>query len=306
MITAKVICASYNPYTKSTAYTFEIEYPRFIHSELMTHRMLSKNSASSRAIPVPKMLENIKNNTAEPIHWGKNQSGMQAFEELTGDELSAAKWHWQEGRDKAIEVAMKLHAAGVHKQITNRITEPYSHMKVVITGTERENFYWLRRHKDAQPEIHELADKMYEVEKAFEPMTLRIGEWHLPYIKRTRVGMNNTIVYSIPDIDGNDVQIPLEQAKMLSASLCAQVSYRLANFNLDKAEDIYKRLIESEPVHASPVEHQLKCISDAYGAIPNSWPEGITHMTRDGQMWSGNIRGFIQMRQLIPNHTMKG
>ena len=62
--------------------TFQLKYPRFIHSEVMTHRVFSRNASSSRAIPVKKMIEQVRNNPAMPIHWGANQSGMQAKNEL--------------------------------------------------------------------------------------------------------------------------------------------------------------------------------------------------------------------------------
>ena len=78
MISVKVIADSISAHTKQRITTLELEYPRFIHAELMTHRVFSRNSSSSRAIPIQTMINHIKATTAIPIHWGKNQSGMQA------------------------------------------------------------------------------------------------------------------------------------------------------------------------------------------------------------------------------------
>jgi hypothetical protein len=35
-----------------------------------------------------------------------------------------------------------------------------------------------------------------------------------------------------------------------------------------------------------------------WGKVP-----GITHQDREGQLWSGNLRGWIQHRKLIPNEA---
>src|SRR5579872_1789847 len=105
--------------------TFVLEYPRMVHAELMTHRVFSKNSASSRAIPIEKFIQTIKDNPAMPEFWGKNQSGMQALEELDEEGKTEAKRLWLEARDIAIQSALKLHSMNVHKQIVNRILEPW-------------------------------------------------------------------------------------------------------------------------------------------------------------------------------------
>jgi thymidylate synthase ThyX len=184
---------------------------------------------------------------------------------------------------------------GLHKQAANRITEPFMQMKVVCSGTEWSNFFWLRNHKDAQPEIRELARQMWrEYSNNSLPLIIKAGEWHLPYISREIV--DDCVVYT--DSTGNP--ITQEDAKIISASCCAQVSYRKNDDSLEKARAIYSRLIESEPVHASPVEHQATPVESLRS---DSWPEGITHKTRNGDIWSGNFRGWIQHRQLIPNHS---
>lgn len=278
--------------------TYELEYPRFLHAELLTHRVFSRNSASSRAIPINTMLDNIQAEPAAPIHWGKNQSGMQAKEELQEPEKSRVQSLWIASMQSAVHYCDAMSDAGAHKQIANRITEPFQHMKVVVTSTEWENWFWLRYHPDAQPEIMELARIMKESYDCSKPERLRHGEWHVPYVQTHR-SSDGTLTYW----DDELAQITKKQALMVSASCCAQVSYRKSDTSLEKAEMIFKRLIESEPCHASPVEHQAMCHSVEWVA---EWPEGFTHVDRKGYLWSNNFRSWIQHRALIPNNSKKG
>lgn len=289
--------------------TMELVYPRFIHSEFMTHRVFSRNAASSRAIPIEKMIETIENNPAKPIHWGKNQAGMQAKEELEEHKLWQAHQIWLSAAKDAIQHSRNMANLGVHKQITNRITEPYQWMKVVVTATDWENFFWLRDHADAQPEIAELAKQMKKAMDESEPFLLYEGEWHVPYVTRDRIDKN--IMYTTVSNMGEDglsftiAKLTVEQAKMISASCCAQVSYRKADDSLEKAKTVFDRLINSEPVHASPVEHQ------ATPLIATPYPlEGCNvqkRITTDGvdryEYYSNNFKGWIQYRALIPNNS---
>ena len=150
-ISAEIIQDSIHKGNRIT--TFELEYPRFIHGEFMTHRQFSRNAASSRAIPVEKMHKHISENMAMPIHWGINEPGMKATTELTGRELSDAINNWQVACDMAIHNSRMLLLSRLHKQVANRVTEPFQMMKTVVTATEWNNWYWLRNHTDAQPEI---------------------------------------------------------------------------------------------------------------------------------------------------------
>jgi hypothetical protein len=159
MITAKIICDSINP-LRIRLTTFELTYPRFIHSELMTHRMLSKNSASSRAIPIKKMIKAVIDNPAVPERWGANQSGMQANNELTEFKKKICKFIWLQSRWFAVGIVWLLDKIGLHKQISNRLLEPWSHITVVCSGTYFNNFFSLRAHPMAQPEFQVLAYKM--------------------------------------------------------------------------------------------------------------------------------------------------
>ena len=285
--------------------TFEIEYPRFILSEVNTHCMLEKNSASSRAIPVESMLATIENNPAAPIKWGANNPGMQSFTELSKGNKSKAQKLWAAAAKSAAKYARKMGAKegiNAHKQIANRMSEPFQVMKTVISGTEWANFFWLRNHPDAQPEFQELARVMWECMQESRPMELVSGQWHLPYV----------------DYDGdkyfvNGTEFDLEQAKKISASCCAQVSYRRLNDTIEQAEKVFCMLnlgSTDVPSHASPICHQGTPMQllGASGAINtptdfSTWEAGVTHARRDSSLWSGKLRGWVQYRQLIPNEA---
>lgn len=293
-VNARIIADSINPRgTRIT--TFELNYPRITHSELMTHRVFSRNSASSRAIPVSKTIELIEDDPAMPVHWGKNQPGMQADEELDDNAKEAVKQLWLEAAKQAVSIAKVMNSMKAHKQVINRILEPFQHMKVVLTTTERNNWYWLRDEKGADPTIRELARQMKVAEDRSTPWELSYGQWHVPYVDQ--IHSKTSQVFT----DGNGKIISVEDALKISASCCAQTSYRKTDATLEKALDIFSKLIDSEPVHASPVEHQAMCFDNSY-----YWPEGVTHRAKDGTYWSGNLRDWIQYRQLIPNNAKHG
>lgn len=277
MITAKIIADSISP-SGVRLTTLQLRYPRFIHSEFMTHRQFSRNASSSRAIPVSKMIEQVRTEPAEPIHWGRNQPGMQADEET--HHIGIAQNCWKLAANDAAHYAEILaENARVHKQVANRILEPFTFISVVVTATEWDNFFALRLHPDAQPEIQELARCMKAAMDASEPKFCDPGDWHLPYI---------TGPY--PD--------DVEQAKLISAARCARVSY----LNHDQSEPdttkdlaLAERLAESG--HWSPFEHQAAPLS-YHRWLGGSWETGVTHVDRDRNLWSGNLRGWVQHRCL--------
>lgn len=290
-ISAKIIADSISD-ENTRITTFELEYPRFIHAEFMTHRLFSRNAQSSRAVPVKKQLENIRNNPAMPSHWGKNQSGMSAKEEcnefvdvygLIDDTPSTTREQaWDIAKERVIDIAKSFADAGYHKQIVNRLTEPFAHIKVVCTATEYDNFFWLRKHPDAQPEIQELAKEMWEARNKSTPVRLGAGDWHVPYFN----GGNYF------ECEGTEF---LQEALMISSSCCAQVSYRALDDSLEKARKIYNMLVEAEPPHFSPFEHQATPMSQD----SNFDQAGVTHRDSRREYWSGNFRGWIQHRQRI-------
>ena len=191
-ISATIIAHSKSAVDGKEIITYELEYHRYIHSECLTHRMWSRNAASSRAIPVSKMIDLVRTSPATPIHWGKNQAGMQASEECNNDVSMDWDYYndepvhgtpedaWAEASSHAMYKAECFNEAGYHKQITNRLLEPFQMIKVVVTATEWDNFFWLRFHKAAQPEIQELARCMLVAKKRSVAEVLQAGEWHTP------------------------------------------------------------------------------------------------------------------------------
>ena len=306
-ITAKIIAHSITEDGKEII-TWELEYPRFIHAEFMTHRLFSRNAASSRAIPVSAMIEQVKNNPAMPIHWGKNQSGMQAKKELSEVLIVSAKFLWKRSAKIVAKIVEGLQKIGLHKQASNRLLEPYQMMKTVMTTTEDDNWFWLRNHNDAQPEIHALASVMLEEKRNSHPVVLRQGDWHLPYYGKgywRDSGYVNAQMEAL--FNKRDRLSTLKNALAISSSCCAQVSYRKLDDSLEKAQDIFAKLIESKPCHASPTEHQATPMSEAHSLDPylskEYWDEGVTHVDKNGAYWSGNFKGWIQHRQLIKNNA---
>lgn len=317
-VIARVVADSVSPQGQRIT-TFELEYPRIIHSELMTHRLFSRNAMSSRAIPIKKMIEQVQQNPAMPVKFGKNQPGMQDagdHNQLIDAGYEPATW-WGLAGLSAARFAEAFAEAGYHKQIANRLLEPFQRMKTVLTATDFENFWWLRVDKDADPTIFALAEAM---KKAFDeslPELLEPGQWHTPYVDHVYeyedIDDKECVVfvgYCVLDENDKPVMLTVEEAKAISASCCAQVSYRVLNNTKDKALDIYGKLLSGNKVHASPFEHQAtplvhaSCDELENGAF--AWEDGVTHVDRNGMFWSGNFRGWSQHRQLVPNNVVSG
>lgn len=302
MCTAKVIEHSISP-DGIELFSLQLRYPRFIHAEVKTHRVLSvngeeyaltqdaafmsdrnlsRNASSSRAIPVAKMIEQVRNDPAMPVHWGKNQPGMQANEQLTGVDLDVAKSAWRRAAWQAANIAEEMQALGLHKQVANRILEPFQFISVIVTATEWDGFFKLRAHPDAQPEIHALANAMSDAMANSQAKLLKPGEWHLPYVSAEE-----------------RAQHPIELLCKLSAARCARVSY-LTHDNqqpdIDKDVALFERLVGSTPLHASPIEHQAtpdelgRQVADSDGADFCDWNHSALH---------GNFKGWKQYRKLF-------
>lgn len=265
--------------------TMECTYPRIIHAEIMTHRMLSKNAASSRAIPVEKMIRMVEESPYVPVVWGKNQKGMQSEEFMTHPaEVAACSEEWLTARDSAVAHAKKLLDLGVHKQWTNRLLEPFMWYTCIITGTEWSNFFNLRAHKDAHPDIRAIAIMMKEAYDSHTPKALGYGEWHLPLIQ------DNEFVLPDNSPEWNEPLgfpchlLTYEEAIKISVGRCARVSYLTHDGRRDTKEDIalYDRLVAAG--HMSPLEHV---------ATPDP--------KEPHNVFIGNLKGWIQYRKLIPN-----
>lgn len=282
-IKVKVITHSINRLDEAIA-SVQARYPRYIHSEVMTHRKFSRNASSSRAIPVERLIEDVLADPVDPPSWFKNKKGMQGTELLTGEALRDVKLAWGRGRQCAVDVAWAMHKAGAHKQHVNRVLEPYAHINVLITSTDWNNFFGLRWHGDAQPEIQTLAKEIYNSLSASKPKLLLEGEWHLPYITDNDWKTFYDVAHAF------NTQ-PLDLALKCSVARCARVSYLTHEFavpTVQKDLDLYAQLIEAQPLHASPTEHQ---------AMPD--PERFSQ-----ECW-GNFKGWIQHRKLLPNEYIE-
>ena len=286
MYDAKIILDSVGP-NGARLTTFELSYPRMVHAELMTHRMFSRNSASSRAIPTEKLLGRIEEDPVMPVWWGKNQSGMQAREALTGDALALARAKWLLGRDEAVGRARLLAVVGLHKQIANRVVEPWMFITVIVTATEWGNFFALRDHADAQPELAACATKAHKLYKEHEPQKLRSGQWHLPFVT------------------GNDEQqlrvdgFKSDDLCLIATGRCARVSYLTHDGVRDPAADVAlakERILPSG--HMSPFEHVAQALTMIEWNVvareaADAW---VAQRVPPGNFW-----GWLQLRKTITN-----
>lgn len=306
--------------------TFEIEYPRIILAELNTHRMLSKNSSSSRAIPFDKMVQQL---TGRPVRFGQANPGMQdkgeehdALVTIYGyehshddyyveDEFNAsAPEAWAEARHHAIQIAQAFKDADFHKQTFNRLLEPFQMMKTVVSATEWANFLWLRDQEAADPSLAELARVIREAREASIPEPLNPGEWHLPYVETERDELD-VVEYYIHDNThlGGRYYLDEEDAIKVSAARSAAVSFRNVDYDFEKCRQVYERLVGDDRKHASALEHQatpMKTNGFANGLWPYTWEEGVSHMDKDYALWSGNFKGWIQHRKLVPGENKAG
>jgi hypothetical protein len=271
--------------------TLEVCFPRIVLAEFNTHRVFTKNSASSRAIPVDKMIKMALENPYIPFHWGQNQKGMSAEETIPDYLKPEAEKIWIQARDNAIGSVKALQAIGVHKQITNRLLEPFMWHTVIVSSTEWDNFFKQRCSSFAHPDINSIAVMMkYIISGAWEktknvidtalnisvPVFKDYGEWHLPLL---------------PDIIEIKQKYNLEVHKKISTGRCARVSYMTHDGKRDFKEDIklHDKLLEDG--HMSPFEHIARPLS-------HSEVDGFP-----GDTFVGNFRGWFQYRKEIPGEN---
>lgn len=299
-IKAKILADSISPEGKRIT-TFEIHLPKVLLAEFNTHAMISRNFSSSRAIPNSK---NTEIESFEPLFYGKNQAGMVAKNEEI-EHKQQAQEVWKHVVEECKRYSNVLSQLGLHKQWANRPNDWHVMAKGVATATEWENFFWLRDAEDAQPELAELASQMRLLIACHVPQQLTEGEWHLPYMLSER-SIGGELIYIDPV---EDKVVSLEEAKMISVARCAAVSYRTENIGIEKAQDIYKKLFSGNKVHASPSCHQATPVPSSQGMSIMGYlagVEGVTHVSKNGKFWSGNLCGWIQNRQLIPNNYKEG
>ena len=241
--------------------TMQVTFPRFVLSEFNTHRVFSRNSASSRAIPTSKMLQRVLEDPVFPVEWGRNQQGMSAAECLSEEEGASAKGIWLDAMTNAIESVKLMQGVHVHKQVINRLLEPFMWHTVIVTATQWENFFKLRCAPSAQPEIRVAAELMRAIYQDARPAPVETGEWHLPLLQ------------------SDEQHLDIETRKRVSAARCARVSYLTHDGKRDIGKDVElcDRLLSDR--HLSPFEHVATPTSDLD--------------------FHANFRGWTQMRKEI-------
>lgn len=289
---SKIIKDSLNAHNKRRLTTFVVEFPRFINAEFLRHRALSFSSASSRAIPAKKVIQNIQDNTAIPVYWGKNQKGMQAKEQLQGSERKAAIDAWLDARDSAIEHCKRLIDLGVHKQIANRVLEPFQNIKLIVSGTEWENFFALRAHPDAQPEFQELAYRMlnqYNNSKPerIEPVKYATCSMYKAWNMSNDDTRKEMAQHAHIPFGDKMEYITADDKLRVASSRCARISYNTfdGDMNIEKDLELFERLMSGNPKHASPTEHIAFAIEE------------------DANI--GNFQGWYQFRKMFTRETSK-
>jgi thymidylate synthase ThyX len=241
--------------------TLEVTFPRFVLAEFNTHRSLSRNSASSRAVPTSKLIERVENDPVVPLEWGRNKAGMSASEMLSTQEADAALQEWLRARDDAASHARRLLELKVHKQELNRLLEPFLWHTVIVSATEWRNFFELRCAPNAQPEIRQAAILMRGAIEESRPGAVAYGDWHTPLLQ------------------DDERELDVETRKYISAARCARVSYLThdGKREIEKDLELYERLRHDR--HLSPFEHVATPATNAD--------------------FHANFRGWIQMRAQI-------
>ena len=305
-ISATVVCDSIGERSPRLT-TLQLRYPRIIHAEFMTHRVFSRNASSSRAIPVKRLIQDVIDDPFIPKYWGKNQKGMQASEECN-EMLKVgryAPWEytrmtreeaWLLACNNAIQSAREFSDAGYHKQVVNRLLEPFSHINVLVTSTQWANFLHLRAHPDAEPHIQELAYCIDEALASSKPEVLHPGAFHLPYITDDDWSQypQDVMGYSGRE-DGFTYDEALDHLLKVSVARSARVSYLTREGRKTLHGDdiqLYNDLVGSSPLHASPTEHQ---------ATPDTMDESGNWKN---PMLGGNLGpGWIQYRKTLPGEN---
>lgn len=282
-IKAEIIADSINEYGNRLT-TFVLTFPRIVLAEFNTHRMISRNSASSRAIPFKTMVEKVRDEPFIPIAWQKEHKGMQGSEYHDGPIITRQlEQEWLIARDYAVLMADLIHNKDVSKQVCNRLLEPFLYHTCICTGSEWENFFALRAHEAAEIHIQDLARKMLDVYNANEPKQLKAGDWHVPFGDKLTIARLMEYCEKSGmkpgDRERDDLRIKIATAR------CARVSYLNFEGKDDYEADIklHDNLLKSG--HFSPTEH---CA-----------------MAMGNSEWYGNFQGFKQYRKFLPNECRK-
>jgi thymidylate synthase ThyX len=295
---AKILADSISPNGHRLT-SFEITFPRIVLAEFNTHRVFSRNSASSRAIPVEKMLKRVVDDPFVPIYWGKNQKGMQAEQELTEQEQANARFSWLAAAGRAMDWARTMLDYGIHKQITNRLLEPFMWHTVIVTATEWSNYFNLRDNPKAQPEIQRVASMMNELYKASSPRSVNYDEWHTPLVPPDEA-------FDFAVLDDADTGVP--RAALVSAGRCARVSYLTHDGKRDPEADVGLTSKLDGDGHMSPLEHPARPMTNEELTLFEqplvAWDgRKWTHVTGQRRFFLGNFNGWVQLRKLIPGEA---
>lgn len=260
--------------------TFQIRFPACIWPEVLTHRQLSRNAASTRAIPTARMCDLVACDPYVPRRWYANQPGMQGGEEITGEAAALLEQEWREAARQAVERVRALDETQPkpHKQHINRLLMPWLWLDAILSATEWANFFALRDHPAAQPEMQDLARMMVRARAESVPELLEAGQWHLPYVRDAERG-----------------RLEPEDARAVSVARCCRVSTLRTGveFTLEQDWALYHKLLcpsgretaRREPIHASPFEHQGR---------PAPFRGTV----------SGNFRGWHQLRQTLRGESV--
>ena len=310
--------------------TFVLTYPRFILPELNTHRMFSRNSASSRAIPFEKMVKMVEEDPFIPIAWQKDHKGMQGTEYFNEEESKSKIKEWLIARDNAVTQAKKLHSEGVTKQLCNRLLEPFLWHTVLLTATEFENFFKLRCpqyvinwYPKDRPEALEPTQATF---KSKEQAILYTGEcsnwtendWRMSNIAQAEIHMQalaeamwdaynkSTPVF----LRENQWHIPyrenidrdnIDDVIKIATARCARLSYMTFDNEIDYEKDIklHDKLIENG--HLSPLEHICQCLTEEEYQASTKTIGFYNGRSVIEEGWCSNLKGFKSYRYIIEN-----
>lgn len=305
---AEVLLHSLNVDNGCHLYTVKAKYPLIAHPDFLRHRSLSRSVSSNRAIPTKLYLEQVKEDPFIPEYWGRNQSGMQAREELTGGARQTAELWWNWALENAVAAVRQVtewsedyFKQSLHKQLANRLLHPFIWVTEVITftGDALPNLYGLRDHPDAQPELQKIVKMLRQEIEQSKPQELVPGEWHIPYI--------------LPE----EQEYSLSNRLVTSVARCARTSYNLhgndpRRSSLAEDWDRYRSLMHSKPKHVSPSEHQALAMPskkvDVWKATKLVIEPDV--LTSEGAYVSeeqryANLQGWYSFRLMHPGHVIE-
>lgn len=268
MFEAKILADSIAEGVRLT--TLAVTLPRIILAEQNTHRALSKNTASSRAIPVKTRCDSIEDNPFIPAAFGKNQKGMQSETLLDPEASAQAEAIWREALADSLKHARRLAEIGVHKEYANRLTEPFAWVTQIVSGTDWDNYVNLRTHAAAQREIQTVAKLIKQALATNKPIARKAGDWHLPLV--------------------NETNLDVAAAVKISVARCAAVSYEKHGVQKSVMEEILRHDSMLNDGHMSPFEHQARV--------------GYPHEYSNHKVL-GNFRApWLQYRKQLPNEAV--